>query len=356
MEAIVLVGGRGTRLRPLTVTVPKPMLPTAGVPFLAHLFARARAAGVTRIVLATCYRSETFEESFGDGAGLGLELEYVREDEPLGTGGGIRNAASWLRSGPDEPVLVLNGDILSGHDLGAQLALHLSSDADVTLHLTEVPEPGRFGCVPTEPSGRVAAFLEKTQRPVTNRINAGCYIFRRSVLSEIPAGRAVSAERETFPALIERGARLMAYADDAYWLDVGTPSTFVRGSCDLVLGCLESPALPGRPGEALLLPGSSVAPDAVVCGGSAVGQGSVVGPGARVEGSVVFDDVEVGPGARVRGSALARGARVGDETVLDGAVVGEGSVIGPGNELRHGARVWPDVTLPAGAIRFSSDL
>lgn len=356
LEAIVLVGGRGTRLRPLTVTVPKPMLPVAGVPFLAHQLARARAAGVTRVVLATSYRASSFEAYFGDGSSVGVELDYVCEDEPLGTGGGIRHAAQWLRSGPDEPVFVLNGDILSGHDLGAQLGLHLSADADVTLHLTEVTEPGRFGCVPTDATGRVTAFLEKAPQPVTNRVNAGCYLFRRSVLSEIPPARALSVERETFPALVARGARVMSYADGAYWLDVGTPEAFVRGSCDLVLGRLESPALASGAAPALLLPGSSVAPDAVAAGGSVVGARTVVGAGAEVEGSVLFDDVEVGRGARVRDSALARGVRVGAGTVLDGVVVGEGAVIGPANELRCGARVWPGVELSPGAVRFSTDV
>src|ERR1022692_1853543 len=167
LEAILLVGGQGTRLRPLTIGMPKPLLPTAGVPFLAHQLARAAMSGVTRVVLATAYRAEMFEESLG---------------------------------------VVLNGDILSGHDLAAQLDLHCKADAAVTLHLVEVPDPARFGCVPTDSAGRVTAFLEKTPDPVTNRINAGCYVFRRQVIDEIPAGRVASVERETFPALIDAGA------------------------------------------------------------------------------------------------------------------------------------------------------
>src|SRR5713226_8897818 len=244
LEAILLVGGQGTRLRPLTVEIPKPLLPTAGVPFLAHQLAKAAAAGVTRVVLATAYRAGMFAECLGDGSAFGLDICYVHEDVPLGTGGAIRNAAAMLRSGPDSPVLVLNGDILSGHDIGAQLDLHGKADAAVTLHLVEVPDPARFGCVPTDPAGRVTAFLEKTPEPVTNRINAGCYVFRRRVIDEIPAGRVSSVERETFPALIASGAVVMGYPDSAYWLDVGTPEAFVRGSCDLVLGRLRSSAMP----------------------------------------------------------------------------------------------------------------
>ncbi len=358
LEAILLVGGQGTRLRPLTVSTPKPLLPAAGVPFLAHQLARAAAIGVGHVVLATCYRADLFDKELArlaEGDAPGLKIEHVTEEPPLGTGGGIRNAASRLHGGPDDPVLVLNGDVLSGHDIAAQLRMHRERDAAATLHLVEVPDPGRFGCVPTDESGRVTAFLEKTPNPVTNRINAGCYVLRRRVIDEIPSGRPVSVERETFPALVESGAMVTGYADNAYWLDVGTPEAFVRGSCDLVLGTMPSPALPGPPGPALLLPGATVGPGATVDGGTVVGAGSEVASGARVEGSVLLDGVTVAPGAHVRSSLLGHGARVGEGVVLDGAFIGDGAVIAAGNELRHGARVWPWVELPATSVRFSTD-
>src|ERR1019366_2813705 len=256
LEAIVLVGGQGTRLRPLTLSTPKPLLPTAAVPFLAHVLARAASGGVTHVVLATCYKADMFASSLGDGSAFGLSIDYVTEEVPLDTGGGIRNAARSLRgSGAADPVVVLNCDILSGHDLGVQVDLHIKTDAAVTLHLVEVADPAPFGCVPTDASGRVTAFLEKTPDPVTNRINAGCYVFRREVIDQIPAGRRVSVERETFPGLIDAGQLVMGYHESAYWLDVGTPQAFVRGSCGLVLGrpagrCLAPPGLrccwPGR--------------------------------------------------------------------------------------------------------------
>jgi mannose-1-phosphate guanylyltransferase len=356
LEAILLVGGRGTRLRPLTISVPKPLLPTAGVPFLAHQLARAASYGVTRVVLATSYRSRMFAECFGDGSGLGLEIDYVYEEEPLGTGGGIRNAASRLRSRPDDPVVVLNGDILSGHDLGAQLDLHRKSDAAVTLHLVEVPDPARFGCVPTYDNGRVTAFLEKTPHPVTNRINAGCYVYTRRAIDEIPPGRVVSVERETFPALIESGQTVMGYVDNPYWLDVGTPEAFVRGSCDLVLGRLASPAVPGPPGQSLLLPGATVDASASITGGTVVGAGAVIGKGATVDGSVLFDNATVAAGAHISGSVLGRYAHVGDGVVLDDAVIGDEASVASGNELRAGVRVWPGVELDPVSIRFSTDM
>jgi mannose-1-phosphate guanylyltransferase len=355
LEAILLVGGKGTRLRPLTLSAPKPLLPTAGVPFLCHQFARAAAAGVTHVVLATSYRAEMFRECFGDGAAFGLSIDYVHEEVPLGTGGGIRNAASRLHAGADDPVVVLNGDILSGHDIGAQLDMHRKADAAVTLHLVEVPDPVRFGCVPTDAAGRVTAFLEKTPNPVTNRINAGCYVFTRAVIDTIPVGRPVSVERETFPGLIDTGQTVMGYADTAYWLDVGTPAAFVRGSCDLVLGKLVSTALPGPCGPALVLPGASVAGGASLAGGTTVGAGSRIAAGATVDGSVLFDGVQVGPGAVVRDSILGAGAQVAGGAVVEDAVIGDRAVVDAGNELARGLRVWPDVRLGPTSIRFSSD-
>lgn len=246
-EAILLVGGKGTRLRPLTVHTPKPMVPAAGVPFLTHQLARARAAGVEHIVLATSYLAEVFEPHFGDGSSLGLHIEYVTEEEPLGTGGAIRNVASRLRSAPDDPVLIFNGDILTGLDIPALISTHRSSGADVSLHLTRVTDPRAYGLVPTDSSGRVQAFLEKPQTPeeiVTDQINAGAYVFRRSVIDAIPVGRPVSVERETFPELLSSGAHLQGMVDSTYWLDLGTPGAFVRGSADLVLGRAPSPAVP----------------------------------------------------------------------------------------------------------------
>jgi mannose-1-phosphate guanylyltransferase len=354
VEAILLVGGRGTRLRPLTISTPKPLLPTAGVAFLAHQLARAHAAGVERIVFATSYRAEMFEAAFGPRA-HGVELAYVSESQPLGTGGAIRNAARELTCGPDDPVLILNGDILSGHDMRAQVKLHEEAGAAVTLHLTEVDDPTRFGCVPTDGAGRVTAFLEKTSHPVTNQINAGCYVFRRSAIDTIAEDEVVSVERETFPTLISSGAVVMGHVESRYWLDVGTPEAFVRGSCDLVLGRIDSPAMPGAAGERLALAGSTVSPGAVVRGGTTVGRGAVVEAGATVIGSVLLDDSFVAEGATVRDSVLSRGARVGPGAVLDSVILGDGAVVGPGNELCCGLRVWPGIELPPTAVRFSTD-
>ena len=223
------------------------MLPTAGLPFLTHLLSRIAAAGIEHVVLGTSYKAGVFESEFGDGSKLGLQIEYVVEDEPLGTGGGIANVAPKLRH---DTALVFNGDVLSGADLRCAAGpATTSNDADVTLHLVRVGDPRAFGCVPTDADGVVTAFLEKTQDPPTDQINAGCYVFKREVIDRIPKGRALSVEREVFPALLSDGLRVCGYVDATYWRDMGTPEDFVRGSADLVRGIAPSPALGGHRGE-----------------------------------------------------------------------------------------------------------
>lgn len=353
VDAVVLVGGKGTRLRPLTLSAAKPMLPTAGVPFLAHLLSRIREAGIRRAVLGTSYLAETFEEHFGDGSKLGLELTYVTEAEPLGTGGAIRNVAGELTA---EHVMIFNGDVLAGTDLRAVADTHRRSAADVTLHLVRVQNPRAFGCVPTDATGRVTAFLEKTEDPPTDQINAGCYVFRREVVDAIPAGRPVSVERETFPALLAEGRRVQGHVDVAYWRDMGTPGDLVHGSADLVRGVAPSAALPGATGESVVLEGARVADDALVFGGSTVGRGARIGSGAKVEGSILFDGAVVGAGAVVESSVIGADATVEEGAHVRDTVVGDRAVVGAHCELRHNMRIWPDVTLPPHGVRFSPDV
>lgn len=352
VDAIVLVGGKGTRLRPLTLSAPKPMLPTAGVPFLTHLLSRIKAAGIDHVILGTSYQAEVFSEHFGTGAGLGLELEYVVEREPLGTGGAVGNVAHLLR---EDTAMIFNGDILTGCDLPALLARHRDTGADVTLHLTTVTDPRAFGCVPTDDAGRVVAFLEKDPDPVTDQVNAGTYVFSRAVIEAIPSGRPVSVERETFPGLLQAGAVVAGYLDSTYWRDLGKPADFVAGSADLVRGIAPTSALPGPVGEALLLPGSEIAAGAELTGGCTIGRHCVIGAGAVIDGSVLFDGVRIEAGAVVRRSIVGRDAVIGARTVLDEVVIGDRAVLGSGIELLGGARVWPDVKLSDTSIRFSAE-
>jgi mannose-1-phosphate guanylyltransferase len=352
IDAVILVGGQGTRLRPLTLSAPKPMLPTAGVPFLTHMLSRIAAAGIRHVVLGTSYRAEVFEDYFGTGAKLGLEIDYVVESEPLGTGGGIRNVLPALRHGT---AMIFNGDVLSGVDLTALHATHVRHDAAVTLYLTRVKDPRAFGCVPTDADGRVTAFLEKDPNPITDQINAGTYVFARSVIESIPAGRPVSVERETFPALLQGSARVFAHVDSTYWRDLGTPADFVAGSADLVRGIAPSQAVPGPTGESIQLPGAKVDRSAILSGGTTVGADCVVEAGAVVDGSVLFDGARIGAAAIVRRSVIGRAASIGAGSVIEEAVVGDSATIGARNELRAGARVWPGAIIGDVTIRFSSD-
>jgi mannose-1-phosphate guanylyltransferase len=338
-EAVLLVGGQGTRLRPLTLTTPKPLLPVGGVPFVTHQIAALRTAGVDHIVLATAYRAEVFESEFGAGESLGVRITYVHEDEPLGTGGAIGHAAAKLMSSEDDPVVVLNGDILSGHDVAAQVAGHTACDADVTLHLVEVPDARAYGCVPTDDDGRVTAFLEKMPNPVTRWINAGAYVFRRRVIDEIPSGRPISVERETFPDLLERGYQLRGWKDSSYWCDVGTPESLVLCSADVVTGKAPSPAFPGQPGESWLAPGTMVAADAIVNRGTSVLGGVTVGRGSRVEGSILMMNAAIHDDVRVTTSVIGNGATVESGVELTNAVLADGAVVRAGERPPAGARL-----------------
>lgn len=352
VDAVILVGGKGTRLRPLTINTPKPMLPTAGHPFLEHLLARIRAAGITHVVLGTSFKAEVFEEYFGDGSDMGLEIEYVVEDKPLGTGGGIRNVYDKLRH---DTAIVFNGDVLSGADLGEILDTHERTQADLTMHLVRVANPRAFGCVPTDGTGRVTAFLEKTEDPPTDQINAGCYVFRRELIEAIPVDKVVSVERETFPQILESGKRVFGHVDTSYWRDMGTPQDFIRGSSDLVRGIAYSPLLAGSTGETLIDASAGVRDGVILIGGTVVGRGTEIGAGCRLDNSVIFDGVTVEPGAVIENSIISSGVRIGANAHLNGCIIGEGAQVGARCELEGGIRVFPGVVIPDSGIRFSSD-
>lgn len=313
--AILLVGGFGTRLMPLTKNTPKPMLTVAGIPVTEHQIVMAKAAGITEIVLATSYLSEIFTPYFGDGSQWGISIKYAVEKEPLGTGGAIRNAAQLLNS--DESIVILNGDVLSSHNLSEQIRQHELHYADVTLHLTEVDDARAFGCVPTDSDGRVIAFLEKMDNPVTNQINAGCYVFNPRVLSSIPLNTVVSVERETFPQLVANKAAVYGYVENAYWLDIGTPRALLKASKDIVI----------RNGQSLVMPGAQIDPSALISAGSCVGRHSVVGSDVRIEGSIIEADAVIESGAVITDSFVAAGAHVEKGAVIASSFVTHGEIL-----------------------------
>jgi mannose-1-phosphate guanylyltransferase len=296
--AILLVGGFGTRLMPLTKNTPKPMLTVAGVPVTEHQLEMAKSAGITEIVLATSYLSEIFIPYFGDGSQWGMKIKYAIEKEPLGTGGAIRNASQLLDT--NESVVILNGDVLSSHNLSEQIRQHEAHDADVTLHLTQVEDARAFGCVPTDSGGRVTAFLEKMENPVTNQINAGCYVFSPRVISTIPRDLVVSVERETFPQLVASGAKVFGYVENSYWLDIGTPRALLKASIDIV----------ERSGEFLAMPGAIIDPSARLSGGSCIGHDSIVGAETIIRGSIIEAGCTIGSNATITDSFIGAGATV----------------------------------------------
>jgi mannose-1-phosphate guanylyltransferase len=343
VEAVIVAGGFGTRLLPLTANRPKHLLEVGGAPFLEHQISRLAAAGVGHVVVATSYRAELFEPVLGDGSRWGVRVDYVQEAEPLGTAGAIRNVAGALGEDPEGAVVVLNGDVLSGHDLGAQLrdfgTPRDGRPVDVSLHLVEVEDARAFGCVPTDGSGRVTAFTEKSEHPVTNQVNAGCYVFRRRVVDAIPEGRVVSVERETFPGLVREGALVVGYVENAYWRDVGTPAALVAASRDLVLGTATSPAVPATDEQARIDDTARIDPTARVDGGSVVSRDATVGEDAVVTGSVLMPGAGVAASAVLVESVLGPRARVGHAVRLDGVTVGDDAVVEAGAVLEPGERV-----------------
>jgi mannose-1-phosphate guanylyltransferase len=351
LEAILLVGGQGTRLRPLTISTPKPMLPVAGYSCTEHQIALAREAGIGRIILGTSYRAEVFESHFGHGEEFGLELIYAVEDEPLGTGGAIRYAAQHLTCGPDDPVVIFNGDVLTGLDIAGLVQKWRAAKADVALYLTRVADPRPFGLVPTDSNGRVLEFLEKPTTPeeiVTDQINAGCYVFKRSVIDSIPNDRPVSVERETFPALLAANKVVIGVVDDGYWLDLGTPLAFAKGSADLVQGIAPSPLLVGRTGSAIIEKSATVDSSAIVTGGSYVGHNANIEAGTVIDRSVIFDEVQIAGGSRVTNSIISTAVNVGSDCHIIDTVIAERAFIGSNNELVAGTLVFPDERIEAG--------
>jgi len=319
VQAVILVGGFGTRLRPLTRDIPKQMLPVVDRPIIEHVVAHLAGHGVTRVVLSLGFRPEAFADAYPDGTCAGLPLHYAVESEPLDTAGAVRFAALEVGIGAGtgtgitpgsgskgcDTFLVLNGDVLTDLDIGAMVASHRAAGAEATLALTEVDDPSLYGVVPTDAEGRVVGFVEKpdAESAPSRWINAGTYVLEPSILDRIPDGRPVSIEREVFPAMATE-RRLHAVRSDAYWIDTGTPEAYIRAQVDLV---------DGTRGD---LP--------------AVHPSAQVDPGADVERSVVMAGVMVGSGARLCDAVVMDGATIGADVTVDHSIVGPGAHVGPG--------------------------
>jgi NDP-sugar pyrophosphorylase family protein len=343
MRAVILAGGEGTRLRPLTLTTPKPVVPVVDRPFLRHQLDLLARAGVREVVFSVAYRPERIEAVFGDGSALGLHIRYAVEDTPLGTGGAVRNAWPLL----DERTIVLNGDVLTDVDLGDVVARHDAEGASATILLTPVPNPAAYGLVETDSGGRVLRFLEKP-RPdqiTTDTINAGIYVLETRILDLMPEGVNHSIERGFFPALLARGDRVLGPVHRGYWIDIGTPEKYLQVHRDILSRRFPVP-LDGEPrAGGFVHPAARVSPEALLDGPFYVGPGCEVeaaarlGPdavlvadvrvrgGAALRDSVLWRGVEAGRDCEVRGSLIGPGVRLGRNSVVREAVLGEGSVV-----------------------------
>jgi mannose-1-phosphate guanylyltransferase len=332
VRAVVLVGGFGTRLRPLTCHRPKQMLPIVHRPMLEHVVGHLVAHGVDEVVLSLGFRPEVFADAYPDAACAGATLHYAVEPEPLDTAGAIRFAAR--HAGIDEPFLVLNGDVLTDLDVTRFVEFHERTGAEATIALHKVDDPSRYGVVPTDSAGRVLAFVEKPPpgEAPTDLINAGTYVLEPDVLDRIPGDRRVSVEREVFPELVEDGS-LYALDDESYWIDTGTPATYIQAQLDLAEGLRGEP-VPGIHDDARIAAGATVVR-------SVVGPSATVAAGARVEGAVLLAGAEVAAGAVVDGSIIGAGATIGAAATVTGrSIVGDHRAVSPGTSL-DGERV-PD--------------
>ena len=367
MQAVILVGGEGTRLRPLTSTVPKPVVPLVDRPFIAFMLDWLVTHGIDDVIMSCGFLATSVRNVLGDGSAYGVRLRFVEEPDPRGTAGALKYASSML----DERFLMLNGDVLTDIDLTAQIAQHERTGAKGTLALVPVADPSAYGLVHLNEDHSVREFLEKPSADAlieTNLISAGAYVLEREILDLVPPDRNVSIEREVWPQLVGDG--LYGFPSESYWLDIGTPERYLQGTFDIIEGNVKT-AVGERLGSdwlalddgaeiagrvippALLERGVRVAEGAQVGSLVVLGQGVTIGHGASVERTVILNGSEIGENCTLRDCIVGAGCRIGSgTTITGGAVLGEGVTVGADNVLAHGARIFPGVALPDGAIKF----
>lgn len=359
MKAVILVGGEGTRLRPLTCNIHKCMAPVLNRPFLEHIINYLREYGADDIILALCHLPQSIENYFGDGSQFEVKLTCVMEDSPLGTAGAVKNAERYLEG----PFLVLNGDVFTDIDLGEMLSLHRERGAKATIALTPVEDPSAYGVVETDAQGKVKRFVEKPPREeaTTNLINAGIYILDQEVLQDIPPSTFFMFEHHLFPRLLEKGVPVYSYPSNARWIDMGTPEKYLELHHDLLCGKSASPFC------RQITHGKSQAtihPTAEIEGEVVIGEGCTIGSRARIKGpTVIGEGCKILEQATIKGSILWRNVRVGQRAVLKDCIIGDNSIIGDdilipqgsvvgdnvvvkkGSNLEPGARIWPDIEI-----------
>lgn len=370
MQAVVLVGGLGTRLRPLTNNRPKPLLPIVNQPFIVAQLRRLRDAGIDEVILAVQYLADQFERVLGNGSDFGLRLRIIEEPEPRGTAGAVRHLVHLLHG----PTVVLNGDTVTDLDLKQLYEHHQKHSAALTLALTEVDDPTSSGMVECDTHSRVQRFVEKPRpdQVTTRRVNAGSYLLDPAVLDLIPANRPASLERDLFPHLIASGAPVYGFLSPAYVGDFGTPATYLAVHEAILSGKMHFPLPNNRfaghvwlegnaeidpsailRGHVVLGPGVQIGPDAQINGPTVLGAGCRIDAGVKIERSVLWNNVEVQNGANIKDSILANGCRVGQGSIIeDSSVLGDNCIVGANNHLSRGVRLSPEVILPDNAIAF----
>jgi NDP-sugar pyrophosphorylase family protein len=343
VQAIVLVGGEGTRLRPLTYGTPKPMVPIANVPFLARTMERLYEAGIRDVILPAGYLPQAIIDYFGDGSSLGLRIQYVIEEVPLGTAGALKNVEHLI----DGAFFVLNGDVLTSLDLQAMIAFHKEKKGLGALHLIRVEDPSAFGCVVSDAEKRISAFVEKPAKGTepTDEINAGTYLLEREVLDMIPAGRNVSIERETFPLILAGSKPLYAFTTEDYWIDLGRPEHYLAAHRDILSGAMPLQLEPGLTGagangvRAAIVAPVHIDADVTIADSATVGPNVVLGRGCSI-----------GERAIVRDSVLWDGVTVGEGATIHEAIIASRSSIGAGAAIARGTVIGHDVVVPAGSV------
>lgn len=357
MKAVILVGGEGTRLRPLTCNIPKTMVPVLNKPFLERMIQNIRPYGITEVILAMGYLPDRIQDYFGDGVNLGVTITYVVESFPLGTAGAVKNLESLL----NETFFVFNGDVFMDLNLGKMLTFHRDRKAQATIALVPVENPSAYGVVALDQGGRVQQFIEKPPKgsQPSNLINAGCYILEPGVLKYAPAGAPSMFERDLFPTILREGLPVYGLPSSGYWLDIGNPSNYLQLHHDLLKGglvqegaCSIDPSA-SIEGPVLLGKGCVIGAGVRIQGPVAMGDGCRIGEGSRLSGSVLWRHVQVGRGSTLNGCILGDNSFIGDEVTLsEGCVIADEARVLSGNRLERGIAIWPRNIIPPESITF----
>ncbi len=370
MKAVILVGGLGTRLRPLTCNTPKPMIPLVNQPFIEHMLGNLRDQGIDEVILAVQYLADRFRAALGDGSRLGLKVHVIEEPEPRGTAGAVKNIEHMLNGS----TFVFNGDVMTDLDLQAMLAFHRENTSKLTIALTSVEDPTAFGLVETDAEGRIHRFIEKPRidEITTDMINAGTYIIEPEIFRYVPPGQYYMFERGLFPVILQTGDPMFGYHSRAYWTDIGKPSTYLDVHHDILMGKVRYRFRGEQIAERVWLEGSAdIHPTAHIVGPVVLGSGvriergariigptvigarTVIGPGATLEGAVLWEDNVIEEGAVLRSCVIGRANRIGTKVhIADGTIISDNCSLGAENRLERGIRLWPDTELKERAISF----